>query len=54
MPTAGLAPLDEAITIEELTRDPYPIYKRLNAKRPYCGSNPWAAPSSPRPPTPST
>jgi hypothetical protein len=31
MPTAGLAPLDEAITIEELTRDPYPIYKRLAA-----------------------
>ena len=29
MPTAGLAPLDKAITIEELTRDPYPIYKRL-------------------------
>jgi len=24
MPNAGLAPLDEAITIEELTRDPYP------------------------------
>ncbi|MGB8138994.1 MAG: hypothetical protein WCF52_00700, partial [Pseudolabrys sp.] len=27
MPTACLAPLDETITIEELTRDPYPIYR---------------------------
>jgi cytochrome P450 family 104 len=34
MPTAGLAPLDEAITIEELTRDPYPIYKRLRREAP--------------------
>jgi hypothetical protein len=25
MPTAGLAPLDETITIAELTRDLYPI-----------------------------
>jgi cytochrome P450 len=34
MPTAGLAPLDETITIEELTRDPYPIYKRLRREAP--------------------
>ena len=32
MPTAGLAPLDETITIAELTRDPYPIYRRLRAR----------------------
>src|SRR5882757_4283068 len=34
MPTAGLAPLDENITIEELTRDPYPIYRRLRREAP--------------------
>jgi hypothetical protein len=34
MPNAGLAPLDETITIEELTRDPYPIYKRLRREAP--------------------
>src|SRR5258706_2286698 len=34
MPTAGLAPLDEAITIEDLTRDPYPIYRRLRREAP--------------------
>jgi cytochrome P450 family 104 len=34
MPTAGLAPLDETITIEELTRDPYPIYRRLRREAP--------------------
>jgi cytochrome P450 len=34
MPTAGLAPLDETITIGELTRDPYPIYRRLRREAP--------------------
>jgi len=34
MPTAGLAPLDESITIAELTRDPYPIYRRLRREAP--------------------
>jgi cytochrome P450 len=34
MPAAGLAPLDETITIEELTRDPYPIYRRLRREAP--------------------
>src|SRR6201990_1261354 len=34
MPTAGLAPLDESITIEQLTRDPYPIYRRLRRDAP--------------------
>lgn len=29
-----LAPLDEAITIAELTRDPYPIYRRLRGDTP--------------------
>ena len=29
MSTITLAPLDETITIAELTRDPYPIYQRL-------------------------
>ncbi|MBQ0805379.1 MAG: cytochrome P450 [Sulfitobacter sp.] len=29
-----LAPLDEAITIAELTRDPYPIYARLRSQSP--------------------
>src|SRR6266436_3828024 len=30
----GLGPLDETITIEELTRDPYPIYRRLRREAP--------------------
>jgi len=34
MPTASLAPLDETITIAELTRDPYPIYRRLRREAP--------------------
>src|SRR6516162_8632291 len=34
MPTATLAPLDETITIGELTRDPYPIYRRLRREAP--------------------
>ena len=34
MPTAGLAPLDETITIGVLTRDPYPIYRRLRREAP--------------------
>src|SRR6201997_1246545 len=34
MPTAGLAPFDETISIEELTRDPYPIYRRLRREAP--------------------
>jgi hypothetical protein len=34
MSTAGLAPLDETITIEELTRDPYPIYHGLRREAP--------------------
>ena len=29
-----LAPLDDTITIEKLTIDPYPIYKRLRAEQP--------------------
>jgi hypothetical protein len=31
---ASLAPLDETITIAELTRDPYPIYRRLRREAP--------------------
>lgn len=31
---ADLAPLDKTITLEQLTRDPYPIYKRLRAEAP--------------------
>lgn len=31
-----LAPLDQTITIDALTADPYPIYKRLRAKAPVC------------------
>ena len=31
---AGLAPLDESITIDQLTRDPYPIYRRLRREAP--------------------
>ena len=34
MPTAALAPMDETITIADLTRDPYPIYKRLRREAP--------------------
>jgi cytochrome P450 len=34
MASAGLAPLDETITIAELTRDPYPIYRRLRREAP--------------------
>src|SRR5450631_3084899 len=34
MLTASLAPLDETITIAELTRDPYPIYRRLIREAP--------------------
>ncbi|HKH03178.1 MAG TPA: cytochrome P450, partial [Bradyrhizobium sp.] len=34
MPTAPFAPLDETITIAELTRDPYPIYRRLRREAP--------------------
>ena len=33
---APLAPLNETITIEALTRDPYPIYRRLRAEAPVC------------------
>jgi cytochrome P450 family 104 len=32
--TTAQAPLDEDITIQHLTRDPYPIYKRLRAEAP--------------------
>ncbi|MGX4807217.1 cytochrome P450 [Bradyrhizobium guangdongense] len=34
MSTASLAPLDETISIAELTRDPYPIYRRLRREAP--------------------
>ena len=34
MSTAALGPLDEKITIADLTRDPYPIYKRLRREAP--------------------
>src|SRR5436305_11753556 len=34
MPTAVLAPLDETITIAQLTRDPYPVYRRLRREAP--------------------
>ena len=34
MSTAVLAPIDETITIEQLTRDPYPIYRRLRREAP--------------------
>src|SRR5438045_7355334 len=34
MLTASLAPLDETLTIAELTRDPYPIYRRLRREVP--------------------
>src|SRR5215470_12200414 len=29
-----LAPIDETITIDQLTLDPYPIYRRLRAESP--------------------
>ena len=35
LPT-DLAPLDEAITIADLTRAPYPIYRSLRAEAPVC------------------
>ncbi len=31
---ASLAPLDETITLDQLDRDPYPIYRRLRAEAP--------------------
>jgi hypothetical protein len=34
MSTIDLAPLDETITIDALTRDPYPIYRRLRRQTP--------------------
>jgi len=34
MSTAAVAPIDETITIEQLTRDPYPIYRRLRRQAP--------------------
>src|SRR4029079_2151624 len=34
MSTAAFGPLDETITIADLTRDPYPIYKRLRHQAP--------------------
>jgi cytochrome P450 len=34
MSTVALAPLDETITLAELTRDPYPIYQRLRREAP--------------------
>ena len=34
MTAAVLAPVDETITIAELTRDPYPIYRRLRREAP--------------------
>jgi cytochrome P450 len=37
MLTASLAPLEETITIAELTRDPYPIYRRLRREAPVLG-----------------
>ncbi|WP_121066573.1 cytochrome P450 [Chachezhania antarctica] len=33
---AELAPLDETITLEDLDRDPFPIYRRLRAEAPVC------------------
>jgi cytochrome P450 family 104 len=50
MMTASLAPLDETITIEQFTRDPYPIYRRLRREAPILR----VKPSSPRLPTPNT
>src|SRR3954454_9104932 len=34
MSTVTLAPLDDTITLAELTRDPYPIYRRLRREAP--------------------
>lgn len=34
MSDAQLAPLDDSITIAQLTLDPYPIYQRLRAEQP--------------------
>ena len=34
MSTAAFGPLDETITIADLTRDPYPIYRRLRHEAP--------------------
>jgi cytochrome P450 len=34
MSTVGQAPLDETITLADLTRDPYPIYRRLRRQAP--------------------
>ena len=34
MSTAALSPLDETITIADLTRDPSPIHKRLRREAP--------------------
>ncbi len=31
---AALAPTDDTITLEQLTRDPYPVYRRLRAEAP--------------------
>jgi hypothetical protein len=36
MSTVARAPLDETITLAELTRDPYPIYRACGDKRPCC------------------
>ncbi|WP_316014464.1 cytochrome P450 [Roseobacter sp. HKCCA0434] len=33
---AELAPLDETITLDQLDRDPFPIYRRLRAEAPVC------------------
>ena len=33
---ASLAPLDETITLRELDREPFPIYRRLRAQAPVC------------------
>ena len=54
MSTAAVAPLDETITIAELTRDPYPIYRRLRREAPVLRVESVGVPSSPRPPTRST
>ncbi len=34
MSDAQFAPIDESITIDQLTLDPYPIYQRLRAEQP--------------------
>lgn len=33
---AGLAPLDQQVTLESLSRDPYPTYRRLRREAPVC------------------